>query len=207
MMKNMTEKINLKEIEKKTYMSYHQDGLIDLFIGSGILFAILCFLTELFWLAGAFVIFAVPAYTFARRKITAPRIGLVKFAQNAQHKTLFILLMLIGNIFLFFVLGLFLYRNNIPAWIIENITAHPSLVIGSIGVFLILLTAIISGIKRFYLYAVSIFIIFLIGEILLIDLLLSSALVSGIFIFVGLATLLNFIHENPSRAEAIPNEK
>ena len=117
MMIHMTEKINLKKIEKKTYMFYHQDGLIDLFIGSGILFAILCFLIKMIWLGGAFVILAVPLYAYAKQKITAPRIGVVKFGQKGQHKTLLILLILIGNIFLLFILGLFLYRNSIPVWI------------------------------------------------------------------------------------------
>ncbi|KYK24360.1 hypothetical protein AYK25_00565 [Thermoplasmatales archaeon SM1-50] len=203
----MTEKINLKKIEKKTYAYYHQDGLIDLFIGSGIIFAICCFLTELIWLAGTFVIFAVPLYTLAKQKITAPRIGLVKFGQKAQHRTLFIVLILIGNIFLIFVLGLFLYRNVIPTWIIENITSYPSLIVGYTGIVLILLSAVLSGIKRFYFYATSIFIIFLIGQLLSINLIISSALVAGVIILIGFCTILYFIHENPLSAKAILNEK
>ena len=34
----MSDKINLKEIEKKVYLSYHQDGLLDLFLGMAIIF-------------------------------------------------------------------------------------------------------------------------------------------------------------------------
>ena len=33
----MTNKTSLREIEKKTYMSYHQDGLLDIFVGVDIL--------------------------------------------------------------------------------------------------------------------------------------------------------------------------
>lgn len=207
MMMNMTEKINLKKIEKKTYMFYHQDGLIDIFLGFGLLYAIFCFLTELFWLAGAFIIFAIPVYTFAKQKITAPRIGMVKFGQKAHQRTLFILLILIGNIFLFFVLGLMLYRNTIPGWIIESITTYPSLVVGCIGVALLLLAAIISGIKRFYLYATSIFIIFLTGQLLSINLIISSALAAGVITLIGLLSVLYFIRKNPLSGEIISNEK
>jgi len=31
-------KINLKELERKAYLSYHQDGVLDLFIGLSIMF-------------------------------------------------------------------------------------------------------------------------------------------------------------------------
>ena len=33
----MSDKINLKEIEKKVYLSFHQDGLLDLFLGLAII--------------------------------------------------------------------------------------------------------------------------------------------------------------------------
>jgi hypothetical protein len=203
----MTEKINLKKIERKTYMFYHQDGLIDLLIGSGILFAILCFLTEMIWLSGAFVIFAVPLYTYVRQKITAPRVGLVKFGQKGQHKTLFILLILIGNIFLLFVLGLFLYRNNIPLWIKESLTVYPSLIIGGIACILTLLTALISGIKRFYFYGLAILISYMIGQIISIDLLIASTIVGIIFLLTGIIKVLNFIQKYPLPDRESFNEK
>lgn len=204
---NMTEKINLKKIEKKTYMSYHQDGLIDLLIGCGILFAILCFFTEMIWLGGAFVILAVPLYTYGKQKITAPRIGHVKFGQKGQHKTLFILLILIGNIFLLFFLGLFLYRNSIPIWITDILSTYPSLIIGGIACVLTVLTALISGIKRFYFYAAAIVISFGIGQIISIDLLLSSAIVGILFLFTGIIKILNFIRKYPLTEGEIFNEK
>jgi hypothetical protein len=207
MMINMTEKINLKKIEKNTYTFYHQDGLIDLFIGSGILFAILCFLNEMIWLGGAFVILAVPLYTYVKQKITAPRIGLVKFGQKGQHKTLFILLILIGNIFLLFFLGLFLYRNSIPLWITENLTTYPSFIIGGIACILTLLTALISGIKRFYFYGATILISFVIGQIISIDLLISSAIVGILFLLIGIIKVLNFIRKYPLPDREIFNEQ
>jgi hypothetical protein len=206
-MRNMTEKIDLKKIERKTYMSYHQDGLIDLLIGCGVLFAILCFFSEMIWLSGAFVILAVPLYTYVKQKITDPRIGRVKFGQKGQHKTLFILLILIGNIFLLFFLGLFLYRNSIPLWITENLTTYPSFIIGGIACILTLLTALISGIKRFYFYGATILISFVIGHIISIDLLLSSAIVGILFLLTGILKIVDFIRRYPRAEGEILNEK
>jgi len=204
---HMTEKINLKKIEKKNYMFYHQDGLIDLLLGIGILFAILCFAIEMIWLAGAFVILAVPLYTNVKQKITAPRLGLVKFGQKGQHKTLFILLIIIGNIFLLFFLGLFLNRDNIPQWITENLTTYPSLIIGGIACLLTLLTALISGIKRFYLYGAAILLSFVIGQIISIELFITSAIIGILFLLIGIIKLIHFILKYPLPKEEILNEK
>jgi hypothetical protein len=207
MMKKMTEKINLKNIERKNYVFYHQDGISDLLIGSGILFAVLCFLNEMIWLGGAFVILAVLLYPYTKQKITAPRIGFVKFGQKGQHKTLFILLILIGNIFLLFFLGLFLYRNNIPSEITKNLTIYPSLIIGGTACIVTLLTALISGIIRFYFYAALILTIFVIGQISSIDIWITSAIIGTIILFIGLIKLVNFIQKYPITDREIINEK
>jgi hypothetical protein len=203
----MSEDIDLKQIEKKTYKFYHQDGIIDILIGCGILFAILCFLSEMLWLSGAFVIFAVLLYTSIKQKITSPRIGFVKFGQKGQHRTLFILTILIGNIFLLFFLGLFLYRNSVPQWITENLTTYPSLILGGIACILTLLTALISGIKRFYFYGAAILTSFVIGQIISIDLWVSSTIVGLLFFLTGLIKLMNFIQKYPLQAKEIFNGK
>ena len=199
--------MDLKQIEKKTYAFYHQDGIIDILIGCGILFAILCFLSEMFWLSGAFVILALPLYTSIKQKITSPRIGFVKFGQKGQHRTLFILTILIGNILLLFFLGLFLYRNSIPLWITENLTAYPSLILGGIACILTLLTALISGIKRFYFYAAAILISFILSQIVPIPLWISSTIIGILFVLTGTIKLVNFIQKYPLKEKEIFNEK
>ena len=203
----MSKDIDLKQIEKKTYKFYHQDGIIDILIGCGILFAILCFLSEMIWLSGAFVIFAVILYTSIKQKITSPRIGFVKFGQKGQHRTLFILTILIGNIFLLFFLGLFLYRNSVPQWITESLTTYPSLILGGIACIITLLTALISGIKRFYFYGAAILTSFVLGQIMSIELWISSTIVGLLFFLTGLIKLMNFIQKYPLQGKEIFNGK
>jgi hypothetical protein len=203
----MSKDTDLKQIEKKTYKFYHQDGIIDLLIGCGILFAILCFLSEMLWLSGSFVIFAVIFYTSIKQKITIPRIGFVKFGQKGQHRTLFILTILIGNIFLLFFLGLFLYRNSIPQWITENLITYPSLILGGIACVITVLTALISGIKRFYFYGAAILICFVIGQITSVDLWISSLIVGLLFFLTGIIKLVYFIKKYPFQEKEIFNGK
>ena len=38
-MSKLTDRIDLKDIERKAYTSYHEDGIIDIFIGGGLLSA------------------------------------------------------------------------------------------------------------------------------------------------------------------------
>lgn len=192
---NMTEKLNLKNIERKNYMFYHQDELIDLLIGGGILFMILCFLIEMIWLGGAFVVLAFPLYTYIKQKITAPRIGFVKFGQKGQYKTLFILLISVGNIFLVFFLGLFIYRDSIPIWITGNLTTYAYFIIGAIACVLTFLTAYILGIKRFYFYGAAILFSFVIGQMISINLIILSAVMGIIVLLTAIIKLLYFIRK------------
>ena len=193
----MAETLNMKNIEKKTYDFYNQDGLIDLVIGTMIFCIILCFLAEMIWLAGAFIIFIFPMFTAGKQKITVPRIGQVKFGVKGQHRLLSILLMIIGNVVLIFFLGLFIFRENIPSWIVDGLNSYPSLLIGVIGTFLLLISAVISGIKRFYFYAVCFFTIFFISQIFAINLLISASVMATIIIPTGGISLGYFIRKYP----------
>ena len=78
------EKTNLKEIERKAYMSYHQDGLIDVFAGFLILSFGLWLILDMTWMGWILWFVAVSAYAVAKRVVTIPRIGLVKFVPHAR---------------------------------------------------------------------------------------------------------------------------
>ena len=76
----MTEKIDLREIEKKAWTAYFQDGLWDIFIASMMLTMAIRTLTDNAWLTlGMFT--GVPILVIGKKFITIPRLGLVKFSQ------------------------------------------------------------------------------------------------------------------------------
>ena len=104
--------INLKEIEKRTYISYHQDGLIDIFIGIYILlFATAILANNVLDLSTWFVIPAifpalmVPIWIGLKKRITVPRIGFVKFKKAGATNKLTVIFVgtLVAGVLVFFL--------------------------------------------------------------------------------------------------------
>ena len=84
---------SLSEIEKKTYMSYHQDGLIDIFVGiyvllfgSGILLNSVADFSTWFIFPAIFPAIMVPIWISVKKQITMPRIGYVKFRSGGANR-------------------------------------------------------------------------------------------------------------------------
>jgi len=87
----MTPDINLKDLEKKAWMSTHEDGFIDIIIGMLLVnFAVMPFIDELIgrWyiliMVPIPVLFASLLIYFGKRNITAPRIGFAKFGPERK---------------------------------------------------------------------------------------------------------------------------
>ena len=90
---------SLREIEKRTYMSYHQDGLIDIFLGIYVLlFALGILLKNLtdssMWTVapGIFPAIMLPIWISVKKRITMPRIGYVKFGTRRGGKLLAVII-------------------------------------------------------------------------------------------------------------------
>ena len=116
----MSQKKDLKVIEKKVFTSFHQDGLIDLFLGFIMLVSILSSTLDASGISDSIrIIIYVPLmvilgpvlYTLCKRYITFPRMGYVKLGSKQKRKrnviifsiitailaTLVILTVLLGN--------------------------------------------------------------------------------------------------------------
>ena len=89
----MSDQINLKEIERKAYQSTFQDGLKDMQYGLMVIFmSLLVHRPEngydsdsILWLLFA-TILLIPIYKLAKKKITLPRMGQVKFGEIRASK-------------------------------------------------------------------------------------------------------------------------
>jgi len=97
----MTRNQNLKQLAKKTYMSYHQDGIIDLLIG----WMIIAFAANMAFDESAFTFLGwlpIIMYVPLKNRITAPRFGYVKFASEHGGQSRMITgFLVIGLLFLF----------------------------------------------------------------------------------------------------------
>ena len=132
----MSEKISLKEAERKAFGLTYRDGLWDIMIGLTILSVTISgvlrynpfpvpwnyFPVVLVW------IIVIPGFYLAKRKITVPRIGLVEFGEPRKKQMKRVTGMMMGLVF--FTLVLFLmtafspYKislGNMPSWTVDAV--------------------------------------------------------------------------------------
>lgn len=69
--------MDTKEIERRAYLTYHKDGIIDIYIG---LLIIMLALTDMIWMLALYPIF----YRDSKRRYTFPRLGYVKFSEKTN---------------------------------------------------------------------------------------------------------------------------
>lgn len=93
----MQKQLDVKEIEKKIYRQYFEDGILDMAIGFGFMAAGLFVEFDLYYLIGAFLglLLIFPAF---KKKFTARRIGLVNYnaARKDRTKLLFTFSLIAG---------------------------------------------------------------------------------------------------------------
>jgi len=83
----VADKLNLKDLERKAYLFYYQDGLLELFIG--LWFLIFCFgiaHDAVSYLGGTIPPIGFALFVIAKKSITVPRMGLVNFSQTRQFR-------------------------------------------------------------------------------------------------------------------------
>jgi FtsH-binding integral membrane protein len=191
----MTQNLNLKEIEKKVWTSTFEDGITDIGIGLVLLVSTICqmFNDERFYL---YPLFIVPALfiIIAKKYITVPRMGLVKFSRerNKKRYTLF-LVMTISIVFLLMLTTKGLLQQ-LPM---------TSLIVGAIVFIIPCSIAYFLNWDRMYIYAVLFTLSFALNEITIANtgVVASGAyawLISGMMItVVGVVYLIRFMKKYP----------
>ncbi|MFN2234520.1 MAG: hypothetical protein ACK2U1_09840 [Anaerolineales bacterium] len=143
-------------IKRKLILAYHQDGILDIVVGSVILGFGLNMLTGniVFLMFGWLVMML---YIFLKQRITIPRFGYVRFESQEKSTTRLWLLLGIGVLVLFIVFlgGYFLHGNaaNSPemqSWLQQY---HMVPLSGLLFGLPTLAVAVFLNLKRFYLYA------------------------------------------------------
>jgi hypothetical protein len=197
-------KTSLREVERRTYMSYHQDGVLDIFVGVYVLlFGLgisLMTVTEFstwFVIPAIFPAIMVPIWISAKKRITMPRIGYVKFGSRGANKLMavFLGLMVAG-------LGTFMAFSfsSSQAWALtlrNLIISNGMIVIGISSTCISGLFAYTMGLNRLYAYGILTLVLFLAGHFIAIPfgyLLLAIGLV---MIINGFVLLTQFIRKYP----------
>jgi hypothetical protein len=212
----MTEKMNLKEIEKKAYRFTFQDEIYDIMFGVLLVsFALAPILREVIGL-GYILFLVIPApliLTLGKRYISVPRIGIVKFGLNRQvaHKKLVIISVILVIITL--ILLMMTITKTFPGTLGTMLDGYAVPLI--IGISTIIGMGVFAYIKDFphlWIYGLIIGLSIPVAEVLYktIGTPLNGIIafgVPGIVILIyGSLILFRFLHKYPLPKEEMSNE-
>jgi hypothetical protein len=212
----MSEKISLKEAERKAFRTRFDDGLWDVFLGCFFLmFGVAPFLsTSLgdFWSSVVFLPFWALVYlalVLIRKHMVTPRIGVVKFGRARIVKLgKFTAVMLATNVIVF-ILGLVAAVNfgRIPGQML-------SIFFGLVLLMGFSIAAYFLDFNRLYIYGLLVGLSPVVGEWLWSHgyathhgFPLTFGTSAGIMIVVGLVVFVRLLHDNPVPIEGIPSEE
>ena len=202
----MSQKISLKEAERKAFRFTFQDGLWDIFISFFPLqFAIGPLLSPImgdFWSSAIFLPvwgLAYLAIWLVRKYVVKPRIGMVKYGSARRLRLArFTLIMLLGNLAIF-ALGIVVYVNFA--------TLSGVLIAVILGLFWLIgfsMAAYFLDYPRLYFYGLLLSVSPLVGEWLYSTygvahhgFPVTFGFSAGVMILSGLVTFVRFLRDNP----------
>ena len=192
---------DVKAVERRVYLSYHHDGLIDIFIGMVFLsfgivtitgktaFAGLCWMPSLL---------IVPM----KRWITVPRLGAVQISRSGKvwiAKALMVTLST-GVLFLFIAAGLF-HAGGVYGWM----RRYFFLLFGASLAVIPLAGGVALGIRRFFAYAAALLAGFAMANFSRGSIPAVFIVLGSILILTGLAVLIRFLRRYPLPPKGDPS--
>jgi hypothetical protein len=202
--RTITKEPNLREIERKAYMSYHQDGLLDIFVAVYIIGFGVGIWVDMTWefgfgiaLPAILVATVLPIWIAAKRKITMPRIGFVKFGIQGASKitAIFIGIMVLG-LGAFFVFTLATFQSGSRQWL-DVIFQNGMLIVGFGSLAVCILFRYTMGLKRLYAYGLLALITLVIGHFMGISFAYILVALGTTVMITGIALLISFVKKYP----------
>lgn len=198
----MNNNLNIKEIERKAYLNYHKDGILDIYIGLVILtlaFNLIDNEYSMVWMIALFPI----CYRDSKRRYTFPRLGYVKFNKKtgkSRNATIFT----IGLATLTFIVGILVFFKGNQSGIsfLVPFIKNWKWVTAIIGALVFSLFGYTTELKRLYYYAISSFLIFATGAVTPINGFILIVTFAGVISLSGVYQLYNFTQEYPVEKRA-----
>jgi hypothetical protein len=203
----MSERIDLKEADRRVFTTSFDDGLVDIFIsGIVLMFVIAPFLSVYlgdFWSSVIFLPFWGVIYLvirWIRKNVIKPRSGVVKYGPMRRKKmTIFTGIMLVLNV-IFVILGIFAFAFFMPqssGWTVTIPFSAMLLISFSLAGYLL-------DVTRFYVYGLMLAGGFFVGEWLYQTYGVSHhgiplvfGISAGIIFLTGLVKFFKFLRDNP----------
>jgi hypothetical protein len=204
----VTKEPNLKEIERRAYMSYHQDGLLDIFAGLYILGFGLGIYMDIIWefgfgmiMPGILVAAVLPIWIAAKRKITMPRIGFVNFGiRGATKFTAFFIGLMVVGLGVFSVFTLATFQGGSRQWL-DLIFQNGMLIVGFGSLAVCFLFGYSMGLKRLYAYGLIAVIVLVIGHFMGIFFAYILLALGLMVMVMGIALLIGFVRKYPLQGD------
>ena len=194
----MSQSDELKKLSRKAYLSYHQDGLIDILIGLGVLgFGLMMlFDNQVFnmmaWLP---IIFYMPL----KNRITVPRFGYVQFAPERVKRQRLLVGLLVGILLFILLLGVYVFAvgSDLPPLLNTLRAGDGMLLIGGLFALMLVLAGLATGLGRLYIYAFLTLLIMPGGALLAIGAPYRMIFLGVLILSVGIILLVRFLRAYP----------
>ena len=201
----MTHDTRFNERQHRAYMSYHEDGLLDLLVGLAVLLAGIYALFDLgIPLGAAWVVLWLPIWLSAKKSITARRIPGIEASEHQYDGLWRAAAFVIATIVLLVFAGLaILWGRNaglVSTQFVTALAGHLTLVLGLFGALLLGVAAWLSGLTRLYAYAVVTAVAFAGAYLLGAPLAVAVTLVAACVSTWGAVLLVRFLQTHPLRA-------
>ena len=199
----MSQSADFRKLEQKAYLSYHQDGLIDLIIGSIVLCIAISEVTDssIWNLIALLLIFA---YMPLKRRITFPRLGYVKFnvkRGGVNMRLAGVVAIGVLVISLVSILVLLLSGKSSSSPLILAMRQSPLLVYALLGFIGFGLAGLVLRLPRLFLYALLSLAMMISGHLLNLPLWLPFLLLGGTILAIGAVLLIGFLRRYPIAEE------
>ena len=196
----MTSEMGLQEIERKVFTSFFRDGLWDIYGGLILLGIGLYIMTDQLYTLILCVVSALILLTF-RKHIIIPRMGRVVFSVARETRTrrqkqvamiVLTLLMFLG-IILFILLSMDVMPEGIHQWLADYfLVVFGGLLGTAVGI-----AAYMTQVLRFYIYAVLVFVAFLLIQVVDVSFELPVTIAGGIIVLSGVGLFVRFLQKYP----------
>jgi hypothetical protein len=206
----VTKEPNLKEIERRAYMSYHQDGLLDIFAGLYILGFGLGIFVDVVWdfgmgvilMPGGLIAVALSMWIVLKRKITMPRIGFVKFGPRGGATKLMMIFigLAVAGLGVFFAFTLATFQGGSRQWL-DLIFQNGMLIVGFGSLAVCILFGYSMGLKRLYAYGLLALISLVIGHFVGIFFAYILMALGTTVMVTGFALLIGFVKKYPLKGD------
>ncbi|MFN2107116.1 MAG: hypothetical protein ACK2UJ_19735 [Candidatus Promineifilaceae bacterium] len=192
----MSEMIDLRDVERRAWTLYYQDGLWDIFFGLLFLGGGLRALTDNLWFY-LLVAAGILVFILGKRWITLPRLGQIQFSAQRKARTAVVRIVALGAMIVTAVIFILIVTGSD----LSGLPLNWLFVIMVPGVFLLMAT--MMDFTRLYGYAVLVAVFTVLGEFVGNPAAAWAQIIAGLVpLAVGIVLLARFLRRYPVVDEA-----